>query len=122
VLHSYATCEGECGTLMPPHTRVIRRRVGWFNFILADKYHRITELHPATTGGGVWTLFFAGPLARDGAGRPRGWGFWIPGRGHVDQVVRAAERTQCGRARDTAGEAGAAHTLTFMRLLDHRRN
>jgi hypothetical protein len=60
--------------------RLTARRVRWFNWISASKYHRITELH-----GDVWTLFFCGPVAQ-------GWGFWIPGRGHVPFAERIAER------------------------------
>lgn len=59
--------------------RVVSRRVRWFNWVPADKYHRITELHPGpgTAGrGGVWTLFICGPLTG------RGWGFIRDGR-HV---------------------------------------
>lgn len=56
--------------------RVRTRRVRWFNWIPSMRYHRITELH-----GTCWTLFFCGPKL------PSGWGFWIPGRGHVDQAI-----------------------------------
>jgi hypothetical protein len=61
-------------THMP--TRVRRRRVRWFNWIDADRYHRIAELHPGPGARGVWTLFVCGPLTG------RGWGFWRDGR-HV---------------------------------------
>lgn len=55
------------------------RRVRWYNWIPWGKYHRITELH-----GNVWTLFITGP-------RVSSWGFWIPGRGHVDHETRKTE-------------------------------
>lgn len=74
-----------CG-LCRPASAVVTRRVRWFNYVPADKYHRITELHPGLGARGVWTLFVCGPLSG------RGWGFWIPGRGHVDQALRFAER------------------------------
>jgi hypothetical protein len=61
-------------------TAVRTRRVRWFNWIPAHRYHRITELH-----GNVWTLFVCGPVAQ-------GWGFWMPGRGHVPFRQRLAER------------------------------
>jgi hypothetical protein len=83
--------------------RVRARRVRWFNFIRANKYHRIVALHPspgAPPDSGVWTLFFAGPLAKDAAGQPRGWGFWIPGRGHVPWEVRFAERAAADRSQN----------------------
>jgi hypothetical protein len=63
------------------------RRVRWWNYIPASKYHEITELHPGRVPWapwrrcrGVWTLFICGPLTG------RGWGFFIPGRGHVDHT------------------------------------
>jgi hypothetical protein len=71
------------GEMLPPDPDGLRdgvlrtRRVRWFNFITADKYHRITELHPGPGASAVYTLFFCGPLSG------RGWGFWRPGRGHV---------------------------------------
>lgn len=69
------------------HVRNVHpRRVRWWNYIPASKYHRITELHPWPGARGVWTLFICGPLRRDPQGRPKGWGFWIPGRGHVDHT------------------------------------
>jgi hypothetical protein len=58
-----------------PHVR--QRRVRWFNWIAADRYHRIAELHPGPGTRGVITLFVCGPLTG------RGWGFWRPGVGHV---------------------------------------
>lgn len=67
-----------------PFGRSIRtRRVHWFNWIPASKYHRIVALHPRRPGGAVWTLFIPGPLAVDAAGKPRGWGFHVAGKGHV---------------------------------------
>lgn len=65
------TCVPLCGSVI--HTR----RVRWFNWIPASKYHRVTELHPGPGARGVWTLFVCGPLTG------RGWGFWQAGRGHV---------------------------------------
>lgn len=64
------------------------RRVRWFNWIPATKYHRISELHPGPGAHGVWTLFVCGPLTG------KSWVFWVPGRGHVDQAVRFAARDQ----------------------------
>lgn len=61
-----------------PARYVITRRVRWFNWIPATKYHRITYLHPGPGARGVWTLFMCGPLTG------RGWGFWRAGIGHVD--------------------------------------
>ena len=63
----------------PPVAPVIcTRRVRWWNWIPAGRYHRIAKLHPSRFGGrGVVTLFFCGPLT----GRP--WGFWVAGKGHV---------------------------------------
>lgn len=58
-----------------------KRRVRWFNFIPASRYHQITELH-----GNVWTLFVCGPL------HGKGWGFWVPGRGLVKHRQRKTER------------------------------
>lgn len=57
------------------------RRVRWFNWLPPGRYHRIVALH-----GRVWTLFFCGPLTG------KGWGFWMPGRGHVPWKERLAER------------------------------
>ncbi|MES2384494.1 MAG: hypothetical protein V4593_08090 [Pseudomonadota bacterium] len=92
------------------------RRVRWFNWITADKYHRIVSLHPArpgaAPGAGVWTLFLAGPLARDRAGTPRGWGFWLPGRGHVPWKQRNAELERA--AETAAGQRSAADFLVAM--------
>lgn len=56
---------------------VARRRVRWFNWISADRYHRIAELHPGPGTRNVWTVFVCGPLTG------RGWGFWRAGIGHV---------------------------------------
>ncbi len=67
-------------------TAVRTRRVSWFNWIPAHRYHRITELH-----GDVWTLFCCGPVSQ-------GWGFWMPGRGHVPFKQRLAERGTESRA------------------------
>jgi hypothetical protein len=62
------------------HTPPSPRRVRWFNWIPASRYHQIAALH-----GDVWTLFIAGPK-----GKP--WGYWVPGRGHVAFDKRNAER------------------------------
>jgi hypothetical protein len=59
---------------------ITTRRVRWFNWIPLGKYHRIIELR-----GDVWTLFVTGP-------RVSSWGFWIPGRGHVDHITYKKER------------------------------
>lgn len=56
------------------------RTVRWFNFIRHDKYHRIAGFADCDS---VWTLFIAGPLNRKANGDPKGWGFWVPGRGHI---------------------------------------
>lgn len=56
------------------------RRVRWVNIIGPADYHRIDRLH-----GEVWTLFLTWP-------KSRGWGFWVPGRGHVPWKERLAER------------------------------
>ncbi len=104
------------------------RRVRWFNFIRADKYHRITELHPgrgAAPDAGCWTLFLAGPLRRRDNGDPTGWGFWVPGRGHVDWDILERERVAAAavakRAHDTAApDAGRAGT--WARLASFRQN
>lgn len=61
--------------------RVRTRRVRWFNWIAADRYHRIAELHPGPGATGVWTLFVCGPLTG------RGWGFYVTGKGHVPVEV-----------------------------------
>jgi hypothetical protein len=61
--------------------RVDTRRVRWWNWIPASKYHRITELHPGPGAKGVWTLFVCGPLTG------KGWGFFLPGRGHVPHTT-----------------------------------
>lgn len=58
------------------------RRVRWFNFIRAEDFHRISELH----GKEVVTLFIAGPL------HGKGWGFLVPGRGYVDAFQRFKEK------------------------------
>lgn len=63
-----------------PRTRTVR----WFNWLPPGRYHRIVALHPRA--GSVWTLFFCGPLTG------KGWGFWMPGRGHVPWKERLAER------------------------------
>lgn len=60
--------------------QIRRRRVRFFNWIPAHRYHRIDELH-----GNVWTLFFTGPFTG------LSWGFWLNGRGHVQWKVRQAE-------------------------------
>lgn len=77
--------------VMTPDAMKATRRVRWFNWITADRYHRIVALHPAP--GKVWTLFVCGPIACDADGKARGWGFWIPGRGHIPFAQRLAERT-----------------------------
>ncbi len=64
------------------------RNVRWFNWVPATKYHRISALHPGPGARGVWTLFVCGPLTGNG------WGFWVPGRGHVDQATRFDARDQ----------------------------
>jgi hypothetical protein len=69
--------DGSCKWCRVIGVPVRTRRVRWFNWITADKYHRIVELHPGPGARGVWTLFLAGPLSG------RGWGFWVAGRGHV---------------------------------------
>lgn len=62
---------------------VIRsRKVRLFNWIPATKYHRITEIHPGLFGWGCWTVFVCSGLTG------RGWGWWEPGRGHVDHTER----------------------------------
>jgi hypothetical protein len=61
--------------------QVKRRRVRFFNWIPATRFHRITELH-----GTVRTLFVAGPL------HGKSWGFWVPGRGLVKNKQRKLER------------------------------
>jgi hypothetical protein len=76
--HRGHLCLWPCKYPEPPTVRT--RRVRWFNWIPAHRYHRITELH-----GNVWTLFCCGPVAQ-------GWGFWMPGRGHVPFKTRLAER------------------------------
>lgn len=83
------------------------RRIRWFNWVPASKYHRIVTLHPRRPGEAVWTLFFMGPLARHPrTGAPRGWGFWVPGRGHVPHEVREAERAlEAAKARVFAEHA-----------------
>ena len=53
------------------------RRVRWWNWIPASKYHRITELHPGPGARGVWTLFVCSGLTG------KGWGFWDKNLGHV---------------------------------------
>lgn len=59
-----------------------RQRVRWFNWVPADKYHRIVSLYPGPGARSVWTLFVCGPLARSADGALKGWGFWRNGR-HV---------------------------------------
>lgn len=56
------------------------RTIRWVNFIPKRRYHRIVKLN-----GPVWTLFFTGPSAP-------GWGFWMPGRGHIPWKDRLRER------------------------------
>lgn len=58
-----------------------RRRVRWFNWIPATRFHQIEELH-----GTVWTFFVSGPS------HGRSWHFWVPGRGPVRHKQRKAER------------------------------
>lgn len=87
-------CEGQCGR--EPAVSVHTRRVRWFNWITADKYHRIAELHPGPgargrAGGGVITLFVCGPLTG------RGWGFWRPGIGHVPVIDTPAAPPASGQ-------------------------
>jgi hypothetical protein len=67
----------ECGPCLGWPLYVRTRRVRWWNWIPATKYHRITELHPGPGARGVWTLFVCSGLTG------KGWGFWVPGRGHV---------------------------------------
>ena len=76
----YADVDARTGEL--GHLRA--RRVRFFNWISARRYHRIAFLHPRA--GRVWTLFVCGPLSGDG------WGYWLPGRGHVPFRQRHAER------------------------------
>ncbi len=77
-----------CGHILPA---VRTRRVRWWNWIPATKYHRITELHPGPGAFGVWTLFVCGPLTG------RGWGFFVAGKGHVDHT--AVETTKVTEAK-----------------------
>lgn len=70
----YDFCIG--GTCRAPEVRV--RKVRWWNWIPASKYHRITHLHPGPGARGVWTLFVCSGLTG------KGWGMWVAGRGHVD--------------------------------------
>lgn len=69
--------EGSCREFV-----VRARKVRWFNWIPASKYHRITHLHPGPGARGVWTVFVCGPLTG------RGWGFYVPGQGHVDHSAK----------------------------------
>jgi hypothetical protein len=81
--YCYETCcNGWCGAAVPVVGRVRSRRVRWFNWIPATKYHRITELHPGPGARSVWTLFICGPLTG------RGWGFWEAGIGHVPHTTK----------------------------------
>jgi len=68
----------ECDKLECFDSRSVR--AGRINTIGPDDYHRIAYLH-----GEVWTLFFVWPKSRS-------WGFWIPGRGHVEWKQRLLER------------------------------
>lgn len=77
-------CDGWCGAPTPLET-VRTRRVRWWNWIPASKYHRITELHPGPGATGVWTLFICGPLTGEV------WGFWENGR-HVPHTEREHTR------------------------------
>lgn len=71
--------------LNPGAGRIRLRHIRWFNWIPAEKYHRIIRLQRGLFGLGTWTLFFTGP-------RVQGWGFWVPGRGNVPWKQYHAER------------------------------
>jgi hypothetical protein len=58
-----------------------RRRVRWFNWVPAQKYHRIVSLYPGPGARSVWTIFICGPLTG------RGWGFLRNGRHVAVEVV-----------------------------------
>lgn len=63
-----------CGHPQDGYHKVTRRtRFLSVNFIRGTDYHRVASLH----GKETWTLFIAGPKASS-------WGFWVPGRGHVE--------------------------------------
>lgn len=83
VAHTMDRCAG-CSPDLTRAGPIRERRVRWFNWIPANRYHQITELHPRA--GRVWTLFFCGPL------HGQSWGFWVPGRGWVKHTERKKER------------------------------
>lgn len=65
------------------------RLVRWFNWLTPERYHSITKLHPGPGARGVWTLFVAGPTAKEP------WGFWVPERGAVSaKQLRAEEKAR----------------------------
>lgn len=71
-----------CGS--PENHHVLKRRtIRFFNFIPEGRYHKVTKLN-----GKVWTLFFSGPRAK------QDWGWFVPGRGHVQWEQYLEERKQ----------------------------
>lgn len=66
--------------------------VRWVNTMRPRRnYHRITQLRRAA----VWTIGFCWIR------RPREWGFWVPGKGHVDRhSYRLSERAVLERPLD----------------------
>lgn len=68
---------------IPGHCAIEHRRMRFLsvNWISHSAYHLVSKLH----GKETWTLFFAGPKATS-------WGFYVPGRGHVEWRARLAER------------------------------
>ncbi len=81
------------------------RRVRFWNWIPATKYHRITTLHPGRVPWApwrrcraVWSIFICGPLSG------RGWGFFVAGRGHVDHS--AMEHTRVVEIDPKAHQSG----------------
>ncbi len=73
-----AEVSGLCGRSV---IRSRRLRPLSFNWLGANSFHRISELH-----GEVWTLFVTGPK------HGKSWGFWVPGRGFQAWRDRLLER------------------------------
>jgi hypothetical protein len=56
------------------------RGPGSLRLLTSRTYHRVDALI-----GETWTLFLVAPKSRS-------WGFWLPGRGHIEWRQRLAER------------------------------
>lgn len=69
-LHPRVLHDGERYSVIAGRARILARKVGLFNRLGVDKFHRIVL--DETTSARVWTLFVRGPATH------YGWGFMYP--------------------------------------------